>query len=82
LQKEQRAQLLRHLGLPETMGPSKFWLTEFDDHWPYGKAPGDVYFSASADQRKLARTQPMTFDPTLTIAIGLVLARPIFRRKA
>lgn len=81
LQSEQRSQLLRHLGLPETTGPSKCWLTEFDDHWPYGKAPGDVYFSASADQRKLARTQPITCDPTLAIAIGLVLARPLFRRK-
>ena len=82
LQKEQRAQLLHHLGLPETTGPSKFWLTEFDDHWPYGQAPGDVYFSAAADQRRLTRTQRMTFDPTLAIAIGLVLARPLFRRKA
>jgi hypothetical protein len=82
LQENQRSQLLHHLGLPERTGPSRFWLTEFEDHWPYGKAPGDVYFSASTDQRKLARTKPVIFDPMLAIAVGLVLSRPLLRRQA
>jgi len=77
---EQRAQLLRHLGLPESTGPARYWLTEFDDHWPYGKAPGDVYFAPSASQQKLAADVPVTFDLNLMLAVGLVLARPLFRR--
>lgn len=81
LQADQRSQLLRHLGLAESTGPSKFWLTEFEDHWPYGKAPGDVYFSPSADQHRLARLKPAIFDPTLAIAVGFVVARPLFRGK-
>ncbi len=82
LSEGQRSQLLRHLGLPESTGPSRFWLTEFEDHWPYGKAPGDVYFSASSSQRKLERTaSTVTFDPTFAVMIGLVLARPLFRRR-
>jgi len=78
---EQRAQLLRHLGLPESTGPARYWLTEIDDHWPYGKAPGDVYFAPSASQQKLADAVPVALDPTLVLAVGLVLARPLFRRR-
>lgn len=78
---EQRAQLLHHLGLAENVGPAKFWLTEFEDHWPYGKAPGDVYFSPSADQHMLARTKRAAFDPTLAIAMGFLFARPLLRGK-
>ena len=81
LRTDEKSELLRLLGLPETTGPSQFWLTEFENRWPYGKAPGDVYFSASTSQRKLARTSPVTFDPTLGVALGLCLARPFFRRK-
>ncbi|MES2997266.1 MAG: DUF2330 domain-containing protein [Verrucomicrobiota bacterium] len=50
LGKDQRAELLRHLDMPESSGPSQAWLTEFEHDWPYGKAPGDVYFSPSSDQ--------------------------------
>lgn len=81
LKPEQKAQLLHLLGLPESVGPARFWLTEFDHHWPYGKAPGDVYFSAATDQRKLARGSRVIFDPTLGLALGLCLARPLWRRK-
>ena len=30
-----REELLRELGLPRDTGPAKWWLTEFEDRWPY-----------------------------------------------
>lgn len=84
LQKDQRHHLLRHLQMPESAGPAQAWLTEFEDSWPYGKAPGDVYFSPAADQSKLVRdlaTAGQSFDPTLAALIGVFLARPLFRRR-
>ncbi len=84
LQKDQRTDLLRHLNLPESTGPSQAWLTEFEDSWPYGTAPGDVTFSPSANQGKLTRdlsASGQSFDPTLAVVIGVFLARPLFRGK-
>ncbi len=84
LQRDQRSQLLRHLDMPEFTLPSRAWLTEFEDSWPYGKAPGDVYFTPSADQGKLNRelsAASQSSDPTLATIIGVFLARPLFRRR-
>ncbi len=75
-----RTELLRHLDLPESTGPSEAWLTEFEDSWPYGKAPGDVIFTPSADQEKMTRdlsSVGKSVDPTLALAIGLFLVRPL-----
>jgi hypothetical protein len=83
LQAEQRTQLLQHLNLPRFTGPSQVWLTEFEDSWPYGKAPGDVYFSPAADQAKFSRdlsAAGKSFDPTLVLVIAGVMARPLFQR--
>lgn len=77
---DQRTKLLEYLDLPKTTGPAKMWLTEFVDHWPYGKAPGDVYFSESADQQKISRESRRVYDPTLVAALGFVLIRPLLRR--
>lgn len=76
LEPGQRSQLLRQLGLPPTTGPAQFWLTEFVDHWPYGKAPGDVYFAPAASQKHLGRTAEASYwriDPTLVVALGVIL---------
>ena len=84
LQMDPQTNLLRHLNMPESTGPSQAWLTEFEDSWPYGKAPGDVYFSPSADQGKLSRdlsAAGQSFDPTLAAVIGVFFARPLFRRR-
>ena len=84
LQKDQRTNLLQHLEMPESTGPSQAWLTECEDSWPYGKAPGDVTFTPSADQGKLTRDLSAvgkSFDPTLLALIGVFLARPLFRRR-
>jgi hypothetical protein len=50
LSAESRTKALRLLKLLETTGPAEWWLTEFEDHWPYRLAPADVYFSPDADQ--------------------------------
>jgi hypothetical protein len=81
----ERSRVLGHLALPESTGPSKFWLTEFSEHWAYGKAPGDVYFRPSADQQTLARAAapaPITFDLTLATLLGFIVARPLIRRRS
>ncbi len=80
LASDQRAELLRNLNLPPSTGPAKFWLTKFEDHWPYGQAPGDVYFSKSANQRKFSNNAKGVFDPTLVV-VGLTLLFIRLRRK-
>lgn len=45
-----RTKLLEQLKLPETTGPAEYWLTEFEDYWPYRAAPADVFFALDADQ--------------------------------
>ena len=84
LQNHNRKELLRHLSLPESTGPSRVWLTEIEDAWPYGKAPGDVYFGPSADQGKLTRelsSAGQSFDPALAAVVGVFVARPLLRRR-
>jgi hypothetical protein len=43
------------LKLPANTGPATWWLTEFEDRWPYQAAPADVYFSRDPNQRTLHR---------------------------
>ena len=50
-----RDELLKHLALPDSTGPSEYWLTEFEDYWPYKAAPADLYFSADASQKTVKR---------------------------
>ena len=52
---EDRKKLLDQLHLPETTGPAQWWLTEFEDDWPYQVAPADVYFSRSPNQDAVKR---------------------------
>ncbi len=81
LTSDQRSKLLQYLDLPESTGPAKAWLTKFEDNWPYGQAPGDVYFTKSANQQRLSNNLKATFDPTLILALGLILIRPLLRKK-
>ncbi len=82
LEASQRRQLLSHLALPESTGPTRFWLTKFDDQWPYGKAPGDVYFDPSSNQRTLAQSGGgVSIDPSIALFLGVVLTRPLWRRR-
>lgn len=50
-----RTSLLRDLSLPATTGPANWWLTEFEDRWPYERAAGDVYFARASSQRSMQR---------------------------
>jgi len=49
------AATLAHLNLPPSTGPAHWWLTEFEDWWPYSKAPADLYFSRDANQNTVKR---------------------------
>ncbi len=52
---EDRTKTLEHLRLPNTTGPAEWYLTEFEDNWPYKVAPADVYFTRSTNQMDLRR---------------------------
>jgi hypothetical protein len=53
LKDSDRDTLLQQLKLPASTGPKKWWLTEFEDVWPYRAAPADVYFSVDPEQKTL-----------------------------
>jgi hypothetical protein len=82
-----REKTLELLGLPQNTGPSEWWLTEFEDRWPYRVAPADVYFSRDADQEKVKRepiiryvSAPFPTDAmTYALAMAVVLP-PLVRR--
>jgi hypothetical protein len=81
-------QLLEALRLPSTTGPKAWYLTEFEDHWPYRAAPADLYFHPSADQgdiRRPAVTQYVSTsspaDVTLWAVAAVVVAPLVLRRR-
>lgn len=82
-----RTDLLGRLKLPESTGPSTWWLTEFEDNWPYRAAPADVYFSRDRDQATVKRPPIIQYVrsswPTdasgYALAAALVLP-PLWRR--
>jgi hypothetical protein len=55
LDAEQRSQVLQSLKLPEDTAPGEFFLTEFEDKWPYRMAPADITFVPSARQDSVRR---------------------------
>jgi hypothetical protein len=82
-----RKKALELLKLPDRTGPATWWLTEFEDHWPYQSAPADLYFSRSRDQKTVKR--PPVYDyastawPTDIMAYALavvVVGPPLLRR--
>lgn len=90
-----RAELLADLGLPAGSGPAQWWLTEFEDRWPYAKAAGDLWFQRDAGSRKLAPRQTASTEKPgdalmlAMLAAGVVLplkrvwrgpSRPLLRR--
>ncbi len=77
-----REELLRDLDLPEGTGPSRWWLTEFEDRWPYTKAAGDVYFSRDADQGTLDGRHRLTRASMDVVFLALLFGccvRPLMR---
>lgn len=87
LQAEQRANTLTLLNLPRTTGPAEWWLTEFEDDWPYRSAPADVYFSRAHDQTPVRRppiveyvSAPWPADGMVYVLAVTLLAPPLIRR--
>jgi hypothetical protein len=50
-----RSRVLELLKLPANPGGADWWLTEFEDPWPYRVAPADLYFARSSDQGTIKR---------------------------
>ena len=86
LSEDNRKRALDLLKLPETTGPQEWWLTEFEDNWPYRVAPADVYFSRDEDQSPVKRPPIIEYVSSAWPADGMayalagVLALPILRR--
>ena len=66
--------LLDSLDLPAGAGPSKWWLTVFEDRWPYAKAAGDVYFSRDSDQSTMSRQAATTKEPGDAVFLAMLVA--------
>jgi len=84
---EDRKQLLEQLKLPLTTGPKEWWLTEFEDIWPYRVAPADVFFSRDADQKRVRRpaiyvsTSPhWPTDGAAYALAGVLVLTPLWNR--
>jgi hypothetical protein len=82
-----RRELLDALHLPPTTGPKEWYLTEFEDHWPYRAAPADLSFHRSADQDQIRRPPVIQYvwtslpaDATLW-ALAAVMAAPVLLRR-
>jgi hypothetical protein len=82
-----RTKVLDQLKLPEKTGPATWWLTEFEDNWPYRSAPADVYFSRAPTQDTVERepiieyvAAPWPTDMTAYALAGFVILPPLFRR--
>jgi hypothetical protein len=82
-----RAHVLELLGLPRDTGPAVWWLTEFEDNWPYRAAPADVYFKRDPNQDTVKRdpiiqyvSSPWPTDVIGFALVGFVLLPPLLRR--
>lgn len=72
VQAKDRERTLALLNLPPTTGPAEWWLTEFEDDWPYRSAPADVYFSRSSDQDPVQRPPIIEYVTSLWPEDGMV----------
>jgi hypothetical protein len=82
-----RKKLLEMLKLPGVTGPAEWWLTEFEDDWPYRPAPADVYFSRDPDQNPVKRppiiqyvASPFPPDLAFCALVAAVVLPPLVRR--
>jgi hypothetical protein len=87
LSPDDRKNLLTALRLPESTGPTNCFLTEFEDYWPYRKAPADLAFSKSLDQNTFKRepiieyvSAPFPTDLTCYAVVGVIAGPPLLRR--
>ncbi len=84
---ENRKKVLELLKLPESTGPTNWWLTEFEDDWPYRIAPADVYFSRSSTQGDVRRPPIIEYTSSswpadaMVYALAMVLMVPPLARR-
>jgi hypothetical protein len=59
-------------------------LTEFEDHWPYAVAAGDLYFSHDTNQKRLKRkdvyAQVPPSDAVLVAMCVMACVMPLRKR--
>lgn len=84
---EDRTRTLALLNLPPSTGPAEWWLTEFEDDWPYRNAPADVYFSRNRDQDPVHRPPIIEYvssswpdDGMVYVLAVTLVAPPLLRR--
>jgi len=83
---EDKAKLLELLKLPPETGPATWWLTEFEDQWPYKVAPADVYFAKAKDQSSIKRNPEIIYTSWVlpadgaTYALAGLILLPLVRR--
>ena len=76
---EKRGELVAQLGIDAATTPDSWYLTEFEDHWPYADAPGDLYFGKSANQADVRRpptieyTSSRTGDGSVPVMFAVVI---------
>ncbi len=81
LKDNQREQLLSILNLTSTDLPTRTFLTEFEDRWPYRQAPADLYFSQETSQKTLQRPAmgivpgPGSFNVVIVALCGFIAVR-------
>jgi len=87
LDDKDRKKVLELLKLPQETGPAKWWLTEFEDNWPYQVAPGDVTFSRDRNQFTVKRdpiieytAAPLPTDVTVYAIAGAMFLPVLLRR--
>lgn len=64
-----RGELISAAGLAAESTPATWWLTEFEDRWPYTVAPSDLTFHRDPDQGAIRREPTYEFyeDPILDL---------------
>jgi hypothetical protein len=87
LSSQDRKKTLELLKLPESTGPAEYWLTEFEDEWPYQIAPADLYFSPDSDQKSVHREPIIEYatsvapgDAMAYTLAALVFVTPVYCR--
>lgn len=82
-----RDKVLGLLELPATTGPAEWWLTEFEDNWPYKPAPADVYFARDPSQTDVRREPIIQYvsarhppDGSFYLLAAAVTFGPLFTR--
>lgn len=82
-----REKLLDVLEMPQDAAPADCWLTEFEDHWAYRRAPADLRFAQSDNQGTVKRAPIVEYvaadsspDVMACTLVAIVLGAPFVSR--